>query len=155
MVMKDLKYEYFLKVWGGFFNPTNIEIHGITQQTYYFDTKHERDFKLKQLEEWVHRLKDMGIKDGILCNVTAEGYNTRRVPVLHRVSEYKGIRYHSKLEWAWPEGFDTLKYHLEYKWTPGFNDDVVQDNVEEDVDWDKVVVIYEWIEGPVMLEERR
>ena len=35
--------------------------------------------------------------------------------------------------------FDTLKYHLEYKWTPGFNDDVVQDNVEEEVDWNKVI----------------
>lgn len=138
------KYEYFLHTWGGFFNKGNKGVHGYKGGTQYFDDQHTRDLILQNMQK---ACKELDTRDAILCFKVDEGYHVRKIPVCHRVVEYKGERFYSTRKWHWPESIDVLQYSMEYKWYPGFNDEVVEEETGEEVDYSQVTVIQEWITG--------
>ena len=62
----------------------------------------------------------------------------------YRVVEFEGREVYSKLDMGYAYPHDTAEYHMEYKWTPGFNDDAaIEDDSEEELK--KVKIIQEWI----------
>jgi hypothetical protein len=140
--MKEIKYEYFIYTWGGFYNHTDK--HGYKSEPRWFDSKEERNEYLKVLNETCNKL---GTWDAILAVKTSEGYHTREVPTIHRVVEYEGKRYYSTNKWNWPEDFITLEYFNEHKWYPGFNDDIIEEELKKQIDYNKVIIIQEWITG--------
>lgn len=142
--MKKLKYEYFLCTWGGFYNEQNRNMHKEKEGNKYFDTAEERD---KYLDMLKRTAKSLPTEDSTLMSVTKEGYHVRDLPVCHRIVEYKGRRFYSCKKWDWPEDLRVLLYSMEYKWTPGFNDDIVEEVLGEDVDYEQVKIIQEWVTG--------
>lgn len=149
------KYEYYVKTWGGFFNDHNKAVHGFSEADSWFSTKEDRDNYIATLDKAVEDTKEL-TSNGDVCLVKhlAEGYNTRTLPTIHRVVEYKGKRVYSKNEICFPDfNFQTLEYHAYYKWYPGFNDYAVKSAFpDEEVDYTKVKIIQEWISGSIDIE---
>jgi hypothetical protein len=145
MIQELPKYEYYLKVWGGFWNEANLKVHGIPETEHlYFSTKEAREEYLEMLEE---TRKSLGTWDATIARYVAEGYHVRTIPVCHRISEYKGKRVHTIRDWSFPESNKSvLEYHMEYKWYPGFNDYPFGED-ERIYDGKQVTIIAEWIEG--------
>ena len=83
MKNKELKYEYLLKCWGGFWNPLNIKIHKEPQFDYkWFDTLEERNLEINRLNHLkeVHSdyLNFIGtLNDSCIAMRLSEGYLTR------------------------------------------------------------------------------
>ena len=146
MVQELPKYEYYLKVWGGFWNETNLRIHGIPETEHlYFDTREARNEYLERLEK---ARKSLGTWDACIASTLVEGYYVRTIPTLHRISEYKGQKVHTVLNWSFPENNKSvLEYYMEYKWYPGFNDYPFGEEDESIYDGEQVTIIAEWIEG--------
>ena len=136
--MKDLKYEYAIKLWGGFFNDEHKDFHKKEDGDFYFDTSQaRREFLIDyQILEELHQAKRLTYTEW-------EGFQARVPSVIHRVIEFEGKQYYSKREMFNNQSYDSCKYHLEYKWTPGFNDYPLGINF----DYEKVTVIKEWITG--------
>ena len=138
--MEKLKYEYFLKTWGGFYNEQHKKIHKKEPGNYWFDTAEERASyvaELKKLSE------ELGAKV-LMVDTTIEGYNTRIMTTLHRViRDSQGEEHYSSynMGYGWP--IDMAKYHMEYKWRPGFNDYPLG----EDYDYDSCEIVQEWVTG--------
>ena len=149
------KYLYGIYTWGGFYNPWNVEIHGYrpSQEPKFFDTEVERQDYIDALEGGVYDCREKGHTDPVLCKKLWEGYDAEKLPTIHRIVEYKGKRYYSEDKWSWPTDYSTLVYYKENKWYPGFNDRTVEENTNEDVNYDEVVIIQEWITGSFILNE--
>lgn len=137
------KYEYFIHTWGGFYNQSNVDIHGFTKEqggSKWFDTKEDRENYINLLE---NVCKNLGTPDACIVHVIDEGYDTRDVPTAHRITEYEGKHYYSCDKWNWPSDLSTIEYHMEWKWYPGFNDYPLG----MDFDYSKVNIVQEWITG--------
>jgi hypothetical protein len=136
--MNDLKYEYHLFTWGGFYNEGYLKIHKKPQGDFWFNTEKDRN---KFLDE----LKDIEIELNARCLAftVSEGYCCRINTVLHRVIEFNRERFYSSCDMGINYEFSAAKYHLEWKWTPGFNDYPLGG----DFDYSKVKIIQEWITG--------
>lgn len=135
-----MKYEYLLHTWGGFYNKKFKNKHGEVEGYHYFNTKQERcDYlaKLRKIEKDLNAI--------YLVVEESEGYNTRTVPILHRVVKWENKKYYSKYELSPNYPYNVAKYHLENKWYPGFNDYPLG----EDFDYEnnKVEIVQEWITG--------
>lgn len=144
--MKDIKYEYFVHTWGGFYNEHNKEVHKQEEGSKWFNTKEERD---KYIDNLYKLCDSLNTPDACLAKVVAEGYNTRELPTCHRVVEYEGKEYYTKYDWEWSASYSNLRYWMEYKWYPGFNDYPLG----EDFDYSKVKVVQEWITGAFDIHE--
>ena len=132
------KYEYHLFTWGGFYNDEYFKIHQKPKGDFWFNTPEERQVFIEELEEIE---KQLGAHH--LAMTKSEGYCCRIRTVLHRVVEYEGKRYYSEYDMGINYPIGTAKFHLEYKWYPGFNDYPLG----EDFDYSKVKVIQEWVTG--------
>lgn len=136
--MNDLKYQYHLKTWGGFYNEQYKKVHGKEPGDYVFDTKEERKDYIKTLEEIEKALSARS-----LAIDTSEGYNCNVRTVIHRVIRYKDKDYYSSNDLGPNFSYDTAVYITENKWYPGFNDYPLG----EDFDYDLVEIISEWVTG--------
>jgi hypothetical protein len=136
--MCEMKYEYLLHTWGGFYNKEHQ--HSEESGYHYFDTEKERDDYLKKLKALEEKLNARH-----LVATLSEGYNTRTKTILHRVVKWDGKEYYSNYEMSPNYPYDVAKYHLENKWYLGFNDYPIG----EDFDYDnnEVETIQEWITG--------
>lgn len=144
--MTDLKYEYHLKTWGGFYNDEYKRVHKLEPGDYWFDTNKEREDyinTLKQIE------KDLNAR--VLMIVKTEGYNCRVSTVLHRVIRYKLKDYYSQYEMGINYPFSTAAYHMEWQWYPGFNHYPLGENF--DYENEKFEIVQEWITGAFNFEE--
>jgi len=147
--MKELpKYEYYLHTWGGFYNDEHVTKHGITEKgDFWFDTKEEREIFLKRLQD-----AEKKYNARMLAFYEAEGYDIREHPIIHRIVEYKGKKYYSTNEWPFVgEEFSTLMYHAAWKWYPGFNDYIIEEETGEEIDYDQIQIIQEWITGSFII----
>lgn len=135
-----VKYEYLLHTWGGFYNEEFKEIHKEESGYHYFDTKEER-------EQYLNKLKNIEkeLNARVLISVLSEGYNTRIMTTLHRVIKVDGKEYYSRHDMSPNYPFEVAKFHLEYKWQPGFNDYPLGENF--DYSTDNYELIQEWITG--------
>lgn len=136
--MKNLKYEYHLKTWGGFYNNEYYKIHGLKGGDFWFDTLEARQEyidKLKLIEIDLHAVR-------LMIKLT-EGYCCRIRTKLHRVIQFDGKQYYSKYDIGVNYPFNAAQYHLQYKWYPGFNDYPLGENF----DYNNVEIIKEWITG--------
>jgi hypothetical protein len=121
--MKELKYEYLLHQWGGFWNPLNLEIHKEPNVEYkWFNTKEKRQIEINRLEEIRSKL---GTWDACIVTSLEEGYLTRYKFIIKSLIIYKGqIReIVNDLGYGFassPEKLDILlnnfDYMKEYKW---------------------------------------
>lgn len=140
--MENLKYEYYLYTWGGFYNEEYKNVHNEEKGAKWFNTFEERDQyidKLKNIE------KELNAKH--LMMVRCEGYFTRIPVKIHRVSRYKDEYKYTSDEF-WPDyGYDAAKYHLEYKWYPGFNDYPFGENFDYSIRNKEFEIVKEWISG--------
>lgn len=134
------KYEYYLYTWGGFYNDEYLKIHKKPEGDFWFDTLEERE---QFITELLKIEKELNARH--LAYIVSEGYCCRTHVVLHRVVEWEGKKYYTTNEMPINYDFNSAKYHLEYKWYPGFNDYPLG----EDFDYGKnqVKVIQEWITG--------
>lgn len=139
----DLKYEYLLSTWGGFYNDKNFKIHGESEGNYYFDSNESRQIYLDKLQQIE---KDLNIYK--LCFNKSEGYNCREFPTLHRVFKYQDKIYHQELKYDFNYSFDHCDYYLQNKWILG---DFLGEGV--DYNYDEVVIIQEWIEGSFTIKK--
>ena len=140
MKNNEPKYEYHLYTWGGFYNECHFKIHKKPRSNFWFNSDEERQTFINQLKEIEEKLNAKH-----LAFTTSEGYCCRIDTVLHRVIEWKNKRYYSKYNMGINYPFDSAKYHLEYKWTCGFNDYPLGEDF--DYDSNKPKVIKEWITG--------
>lgn len=138
--MENLKYEYHLYTWGGFYNEEYFKIHQKPSGDFWFNTPEERQQFIDELRAIEEKLNARH-----LVMTMSEGYCCRERTVLHRVIEFEGKRYYSNYDMGVNYPFNAAQYHLEYKWTPGFNDYPLG----EDFDYDEnpVKIIKEWITG--------
>ncbi len=136
----QLKYEYHLLTWGGFYNEEYLKIHNIQSGDYYFDTAEERQAFIDKINVFAKELNTF--KPAIILT---EGHCCRTRTVLHRVIEWDGEIYYTENDMGVNYPLDAAQYHLEYKWYPGFNDYPLG----EDFDYEnnKVKIIQEWITG--------
>ena len=135
-----MKYEYLLHTWGGFYNEEHQEKHGELEGYHYFYTEKERDnyiTKLRKIE------KDLNAKH--LAIEKSEGYNTRTITTLHRVSKYKGKEYYTKNNLPPNYSYSAARYTMKNKWYPGFNDYPLGENF--DYDNEDFEIVQEWITG--------
>lgn len=137
--MDNPKYEYYIYTWGGFYNDKYFKVHKHLPGARWFDTKESRDAYLELLKEIETTLNARH-----LAYQVAEGCHTRNLPVIHRISEYKGKRVYTRYEWSWPESLSALKYHAEWKWYPGFNDYPFGEDFD---DYQNVNIVQEWFTG--------
>lgn len=136
----QLKYEYHLLTWGGFYNEEYLKIHNIQSGDYYFDTAEERQAFIDKINVFAKELNTF--KPAIILT---EGHCCRTRTVLHRVIEWDGEIYYTENDMGVNYPFDSAEYYLEHKWYPGFNDYPLG----EDFDYEnnKVKIIQEWITG--------
>lgn len=137
---KEPKYEYHLFTWGGFYNEEYLKIHLKPQGDFWFDTFEERQKFIDELKAIEEKLNARH-----LAMKLSEGYCCRERTVIHRVIEWKGKKYYSKLDMGINYPFTAAKYHLEWKWFPGFNDYPLGE--EFDYERNQVKIIQEWITG--------
>lgn len=140
----EVSYKYCLYTWGGFYNLEYLPKHKYCKKgLHVFDTKEERQNLIDYLKDLEQKFQAESLAIKIW-----EGYDALNLPVCHRVVEYKGKKVYSKYSWNFPIDIDTLKYHMDFKWCPGFNDHEVE-NVfpKEKVDYSEVSVLSEWITG--------
>ncbi len=135
-----MKYEYYIHVWGGFFNDEYKRVHCFQPGNYFFDTLKEREDFISTLREIEEKMdaRHLGIS-------MSEGYHCRIETKLHRVTKYNGKEYYSEYNLGCSYPIDAAKYHMENKWYPGFNDYPMG----EDFDYHKkkFKVVQEWITG--------
>lgn len=138
--MENLKYEYMLSTWGGFYNEEYQALHKYEEGYHYFDSEEEREKYIQKL-----RCTEEDLDAKHLMISKSEGYNVRVNTVLHRVIKYQDKEYYSKYDIGCAYPYEHAKYHLEYKWYPGFNDYPLG----EDFDYEnnQVETIQEWITG--------
>lgn len=142
--MIDLKYEYHVQTWGGFYNDEYKKHHNHERGDHYFDTLAERD-------TYVSILKHIEQKHGcnMLAMTTSEGYNCRVRTVLHRVIRYENKDYYTNYDIGVNYEHSPAQYHLDYKWTCGFNDDPLGEDFDYDTNLENgnIKIIQEWITG--------
>jgi|688.fasta_scaffold520280_2 hypothetical protein len=134
------KYEYHLHTWGGFYNEQYFKIHQKPPGDFWFDTAEARQQFIDELKAIEEKLDARHL----VINLS-EGYCCRTNTVLHRVIEWEGKRYYSKYDMGINYPFSAAKYHLEWKWTCGFNDYPLGEDFDYDENQPKV--IQEWITG--------
>ena len=134
------KYKYHLHTWGGFYNEQYSKIHQKPQGDFWFDTAEARQQFIDELKVIEEKLDARH-----LAMTLSEGYCCRINTVLHRVIEWEGKRYYSKYDMGINYPFSVAKYHLEWKWTCGFNDYPLGEDFDYDENQPKV--IQEWITG--------
>lgn len=147
--MKVPQKDYFLYTWGGFYNKHNQELHHQQEGLHVFDNEVGRETYLETLQKFRDTIKT---SDCILIYKKFEGYNVQ-LPCIHRISEYKGKKYYSKYCWNWLESLNVLKYVAKYKWYPGHNDEIIEEQLGEKVDYSKVKIIDEWFTGTFLNKE--
>lgn len=137
---KELKYQYCLQTWGGFYNEEHLSVHNEKEGYHYFDTAEERQLFIDKLRSIENQLNAT-----VLMTELSEGYCCDVMVKIHRVVEWEGKRYYSERDMMVNYPFSAAKYHLENKWYPGFNDYPLG----EDFDYEKneVKIIQEWITG--------
>jgi len=108
---KELKYEYHLQTWGGFYNDEYAKIHKKVEGDFWFDTKEERQLYIDELKFIRKELNAVGLALDI-----SEGYNCRQTTTLHRVVEWEGKRYYSTYDLGINYPFRAANYHLNWKW---------------------------------------
>lgn len=137
---KNLKYQYHLCTWGGFYNEEYQKIHNEKSGDHWFDSSNER-------ESYIKKLKDIEEKLGArhLALNTSEGYCCNITTKLHRVVEFENKRYYSENDLGINFPFNAAKYILEWKWTCGFNDYPLGEDFDYDNNPPKI--IQEWITG--------
>lgn len=137
-----LKYQYHLLTWGGFYNNEHKEKHGFNEGDYVFDTEKERSEHIEKLKE----AELLYPEAKMLAISTSEGYNCNIRTTLHRVVEYEGKEYYSNYDMGINYRYSAAKYHMEYKWYPGFNDYPLG----EDFNYNKLdeyQIKQEWVTG--------
>ncbi len=132
------KYQYHVATWGGFYNDNYRKIHGLSEGDFLFDTKKLRDEFIK-----ARRKIESDLKAWSLCFTLTEGFCCNIKTVLHRVISYKGKTFYTYLDLGVNYEFSAAKYHLQWKWYPGFNDYPLG----EDFNYSKVKIIKQWITG--------
>lgn len=144
MENKELKYQYHLLTWGGFYNDHHK--HSYKPGDYLFDTKEEREQYIEELEKTSKELNAH-----VLMISRTEGFNCDIRAVCHRVIRYKGQLYKSEYDMGINYPFRGAQYTMNYKWTLGFNDYPLG----EDFDYDngEVEIISEYITGAFDIEE--
>lgn len=138
--MKNLKYEYHLLTWGGFYNEEHFDIHQEPDGNHWFDTNEERQIYIDKLNFIEKELSAFTLVTNI-----SEGYSCRTRTVLHRVIEFEGKRHYSKCDMGINYEISAARFHLEWKWTCGFNDYPLGDDF--DYESNKPKIIQEWITG--------
>lgn len=140
MEEKELKYQYHVKVWGGFFNEEYKEIHKQEPGDYVFDTIEERNLFIQNL-----KVIETNLDAKHLAISITEGFDCVTRTVLHRVCEMNGKFYKTEYDMGINYPYSSAQYHLDYKWYPGFNDYPFGDNFNyQRKDWK---VVSEWITG--------
>lgn len=111
------KYQYHVQTWGGFYNKEHKRIHGLTPGDFVFDSPEERDAFIAHRRAVEQKLSAchlmVRLSEGFCCNIRT---------VLHRVSEYKGVRKYTSYDLGVNYSFRAAAYHMEDKWFPGCND---------------------------------
>ncbi len=131
----DLKYEYHLFTWGGFYNEEHFKIHKQPRGDFWFDSVEERQLFINKLRKIEDELNARS-----LAITLSEGYCCRIKTVAHRVFDYNGKTYYQNYDLGINYSFDVAKYFIEYKW--GFEDEkcvAIKD--------DQVKVIKSWVTG--------
>ena len=134
------KYQYHVKVWGGFFNEGFKEHHNFEAGDYIFDTKEERHLFISKLKEVENKLNIVPL----MYNLT-EGFNCDVATVLHRITEFNGEQVYTTLNMGINYPYKAAKKHLQKQWYPGFNDYPFGDNF--DYGFNDVKTVSEWITG--------
>ena len=134
------KYEYHLYTWGGFYNEEYLKVHNKPEGNFWFNTAEERQQFIDELKEIEKKLNARS-----LAMTLSEGYCCRIPTVLHRVVEWEGKRYYSNHNMGMNYPMNEAKYHLEWKWTCGFNDYPLGEDFDYENNEPKV--IQEWITG--------
>ncbi|AUR81667.1 hypothetical protein NVP1089O_18 [Vibrio phage 1.089.O._10N.261.51.F9] len=136
----NMKYEYCLHTWGGFYNEEHAKIHKLEAGFHYFDTVGERDEYLKQLRKIE---SELGAQ--YLATSEFEGFHCRIPVVCHRICEFEGKQYHTKDELPPCYGFSSAEHWMENKWYPGMNDYPLGEEFNYYDQGFKIVA--EWVEG--------
>jgi hypothetical protein len=131
----DLKYEYHLFTWGGFYNEEYFKIHKKPRGDFWFDSSEKR-------QEFINELRDIENKLNAysLAMTLSEGYCCRTRTIVHRVFEYNGKTYYQTYDLGINYEFAPAKYFIEYKW--GF-----EDEKNQEINDNEVKVIKSWITG--------
>ena len=140
----QLKYQYHLKTWGGFYNTQHK--HGFKEGDYLFNTEVERGNYINLLEDVSKKLNAH-----VLVTSLSEGYSCSIRTVCHRVSSYKDKEYYTTWDLGVNYPFSTAKYIIKDKWYPGFNDYPLG----EDFDYENkdFKIVSEWITGAMDVTE--
>ncbi len=136
--MKCPKYEYHVQTWGGFYNKEHAKKHKLKEGDFFFDTKEARNSFIEN-----RRRIEKELDAHVLMIDTTEGFCSRIKTVLHRVIEVDGVQYYSQREMGFNYPFGAAKYHMEWKWYPGFNDYPLG----EGFDYSGVKIVQAWITG--------
>jgi hypothetical protein len=137
--MEDLKYEYYLYTWGGFYNEEYLKIHNKPKGSFWFNTKEERDSFIQELKDIENKLNAKHLAMNL-----SEGYCCRIETIAHRVVEYKNKQYYTTYNLGVNYPLSAAKYMIEYKWYPGFNDYPLGEDFN---DYNNLKIIQEWITG--------
>ena len=99
---KDLKYQYHLHTWGGFYNEEHQKIHNEKDGDHWFDTAEERQTYIDIL-----RVIEKKLNARVLMMTLSEGYCCNIHTKLHRVIEWEGKRYYSENDMGITDWFST------------------------------------------------
>ena len=148
--MDVTNYEYGVQTWGGFYNFHNFKVHGQMSGYTYFNSNKDRESYIDNLQKIADELKETGVKDAIIAMNKFEGYDCRTLTVMHRVCRFRGDERYDTEEAHPHYDYDVAKYHMKWKWYPGFN----SYPFGEDFDYDQegFEIVQEWITGAFIQE---
>ena len=144
MIKEEPIYKYHLQTWGGFYNKEHQ--HGKKPGDFLFDTFEERRAYMSELQHLEHELDAK-----MLMMVATEGYACDTRTVLHRVVEWDKHRVYTEYDMGVNYPYEAARYHMEWKWTPGFND--YPFGGDFDYEENQVTIIQEWITGAFTIDQ--
>ena len=136
MFFKKKSYKFAVHIWGGYFKKNRQIREGL----HVFDAKNERDSFCQELSQ---------LRDGAMTPqmYKFEGMNCYPpFPTFHRIVSYKGKQYYSFRDFNWPDSLENIIDFIDRKWQPGWNDWFLGSHIE-DVDYNEVGIIKEWVTG--------
>ncbi len=125
MTDTEVKYEWVLQTWGGFYNKHYQEQHKEVPGYQWFETEaqliKEVD-RLRRLERDYREQDRVTGTTSTCCLVTDvnEGYDTRLMTTLNVIVQYRGKTWHITRDMGYGYPTSAAEYHMEWKWDSNY-----------------------------------
>lgn len=137
--VKEMKYEYMLHTWGGFYNEKYQKVHNERSGYKWFNSNEERQQEIGRLRT----IEDSMGAHSLVVSVE-EGHHTRLMTILSAIVEYKGQTLYMEHSAGYGYPVSAAEYMLEWKWPHNHYIGDTDTTWEDEVDAGNAKIVESW-----------